>query len=92
MDAAPPTDKAVLTTPLGLWRPEDVDKVTEALGIQPAARKFVNSAAELESVVQAVSSPPAFAASRGRRLPVVVAIYILVIVLVIVVVLERLAT
>ena len=87
------TNKAVLSTPLGVWRPEDVDIVTETLGIQPAARKFVNSAAELESVVHAVPLPPTFAAQRGRRWPVVMAIYVLVILLVIfVLVLQRSAT
>jgi hypothetical protein len=87
------TDKAVLSAPLGVWRPEDVDHVTDALGIQPAGRKFVYSAAELETVAHGVPLPTTFTASRGRRIPVVLAIYVLVIVLVIfVVVLERLTT
>lgn len=87
------TDKAVLSTPLGVWRPEDIDKVTEALGIQPAARKFVNSPAELETVAHGVPLPTTFTAPRGRHLPVVLALYVLVIVLVIfVVVLARLVT
>lgn len=35
-------DNAVLSAPLGVWRPEDIDKVTDALGIQPAHRTFVD--------------------------------------------------
>ena len=35
-------DNAVLSAPLGVWRPEDIDRVTDALGIQPAHRTFVD--------------------------------------------------
>ena len=49
-------DNVLLSTPLGIWRPEDVDRMTEALGIQPAPHKFVNSAAELETAAH--GAPP----------------------------------
>jgi hypothetical protein len=45
-----------------------------------------NTAAELETVAHGVPLPTTFTALRGRRLPVVLAIYALVIVLIIVVV------
>jgi|GEM_PF-4147894 len=77
-------DNAVLSTPLGVWRPEDVDRLTEALGIQPAGRKFVNSASELETAAHGVSQPPTFAVPRRYRWIVVLAIYVLVIVVVVV--------
>ena len=76
-------DSAVLSTPLGVWRPEDVDRVTEALGIQPAGRKFVNSASELETVARGAPLPPTFAVPRRYRWIVVLAIYILVIAVVV---------
>jgi hypothetical protein len=50
-------DNALLSTPLGIWRTEDVDRVTEALGIQPAPHKFVNSAAELQTAAHGVPQP-----------------------------------
>jgi hypothetical protein len=78
------SDNAVLSTPLGVWRPEDVDRLTEALGIQPAGRKFVNSESELETAAHGAPSPPTFAVPRRRRWIVVLAIYILVIVVVVV--------
>ena len=76
-------DNAVLSTPLGAWRPEDVDKLTEALGIQPAGRKFVNSASELETAAHGAPPPPTFAVPRRHRWIVVLAIYILVIAVVV---------
>lgn len=45
-------DNAVLTAPLGVRLPEDVDRVTEALGIPSASRTFVNSASELETAAR----------------------------------------
>ena len=42
-------DNVVLSAPLGVWRPEDVDSITDALGIEPAGHKFVNSPSELET-------------------------------------------
>jgi hypothetical protein len=77
-------DNAVLSTPLGVWRPEDVDRVTEALCIQPAGRKFVNSASELETAAHGAPLPLTFAVPRKHRWIVVLAIYILVIVVVVV--------
>jgi hypothetical protein len=77
-------DNAVLSTPLGVWRPEDVDRLTEALGIQPAGRKFVNSASELETAAHGAPLPATFAVPRKQRWIVVLAIYILVIVVVVV--------
>jgi len=79
------TDKAVLSTPLSVWRPEDVDRVTEALGIQPAGRKFVNSASELEMAAHGAPQPPTFALPRRHRWIVVLTIYVLVIVVVVVI-------
>jgi hypothetical protein len=78
------SDNAVLSTPLGVWRPEDVDRLTEALGIQPAGRKFVNSASELETAAHGVPQPRTFAVPRRQRWIVVLAIYVLVIVVVVV--------
>ena len=78
------SDNAVLSTPLGVWRPEDVDRLTEALVIQPAGRKFVNSASELETAAHGAPLPPTFAVPRRHRWIVVLAIYILVIVVVVV--------
>jgi hypothetical protein len=51
-------DKALLSTPRTLWQPEDIDRITEALGIEHAHRKFVNSAAELETTAHGVPQPP----------------------------------
>jgi len=79
------TDKAVLSTPLSVWRPEDVDRVTEALGIQPAGRRFVNSASELEMAAHGAPQPPTFALPRRHRWIVVLTIYVLVIVVVVVI-------
>jgi hypothetical protein len=61
-------DNVVLSTPLGVWRPEDVDSVTETLGIQPAGRRFVNSATELETAAHGAPLPATFAvrAAEGR--------------------------
>jgi hypothetical protein len=78
------SDNAVLCTPLGVWLPEDIDRVTEALGIQPAGRKFVNSASELETAAHGAPLPPTFAAPRRHRWIVVLAIYVLVIAVVVV--------
>ena len=78
-------DNAVLSTPLGVWRPEDVDKVTEALGIQPAGRRFVNSAAELETTARGAPQVPTLAVPRRHRWIVVLTIYILVIAVVVVI-------
>ena len=58
-------DNAVLNAPLGLWRPEDVDRVTKALGIQPAHRRFVNSASELETAAHGAPLPPTLARHGG---------------------------
>jgi hypothetical protein len=76
-------DNVVLSTPLGAWRPEDVDRVTEALGIEPAHRKFVNSASELEAAAHGTPQPPTFAVPRRHRWIVVLTIYVLVIVVVV---------
>jgi hypothetical protein len=78
-------DNAILSTPLGVWRPEDVDSVTEALGIQPAHRKFVNSASELETAAHGAPQPPTFVMPRRHRWIVVLAIYVLVILVVVVI-------
>ncbi len=77
-------DNAVLSAPLGVWRPEDVDKVTEALGIEPAGHKFVNSASELETTARGAPLPATFAVPRKQRWIVVLVIYIVVIVVMIV--------
>ncbi len=78
------TDNAVLTAPLGVWRPEDVDGITEALGIDPAGRKFVNSASELETAAHGAQQLPALGLSRRHRSIVVLSIYIVVVVVVVV--------
>jgi hypothetical protein len=78
------TEKAVLTAPLGVWRPEDVDGITDALGIEPAGRKFVNSAAELETAVSGTPQPSTLGVSRKQRWIVLLAIYVIVIVVLVV--------
>jgi hypothetical protein len=84
------TERSVLTAPLGVWRPEDVDGVTDALGIEPAGRKFVNSAAELATALPGAPPPSTHGMSRRQRWMVVLAIYVFVIVvLVIGLVVER---
>jgi hypothetical protein len=77
-------DNVVLSTPLGVWRPEDVDRVMEALGIQSAGHKFVNSASELETTAHGAPLPATSAVPRKQRWIVVLAIYIVVIVVVVV--------
>ena len=77
------SDNAVLSAPLGVWRPEDVDRVTEALGIQPAGRTIFNSNSELETVAHGAPLPATFAIPRKQRWIVVLAIYIIAIVVVV---------
>jgi hypothetical protein len=79
------TDKAILSAPLGVWRPEDVDGITDALGIEPAGRKFVDSAAELDTALHGTAPQPStLGASRRQRWIVVLAIYVVVIVVLVV--------
>lgn len=77
-------DNAVLSAPLAIWQPDDVDRVTEALSIPPAARKFVNTAAELETAAHGAEPPRAAAGSRNHRWIVVLGIYAIVIAVVVV--------
>lgn len=81
-------DNSLLSTPLG-WRPEDVDKVTESLGIEPAGRKFVNSAAELETAAHGAPQPPPTFALPRRMRGFVVAIYVLALLVFLVILLTQ---
>jgi hypothetical protein len=78
------TDKAILSAPLGVWRPEDVDGITDALGIEPAGHKFVNSAAELEAAAHGAPQSSNHRVSRRQRWMVLLAIYVVVIVVLVV--------
>jgi hypothetical protein len=83
-------DTAVLSVPLGVWRPEDIDGVTEALGIAPAGRKFVNSASELETAAHGAPLPAAFAVPPKQRRIVVLAICgVVIVVMVAILVTQR---
>lgn len=55
--------RALVSTPLQIWRAEDVDSLTTELGIGVAHRRFVNSESELERIVPGL---PNFAAANRR--------------------------
>ena len=80
---------AILTTPLTTWRSEDIERVTEALGIPSAHRRFINSLDEMEAVAHGSLPPRSFALSRKYRWTVILAIYAAAIVFVVILVVTQ---